>query len=35
MTNSNIRKQIADILYDAFDDKIRYFWFLTSDKEKS
>lgn len=35
MTNSNIRKQIADILYDAFDDKIQYFWFLTSDEKKS
>lgn len=35
MTSSNIRKQIADILYDAFDDKIQYFWFLTSDEEKA
>lgn len=34
MKNHKI-KPIAHILYDAFADKIKYFWFWTSDKNKA
>lgn len=35
MSDAKIRKEVADILYDAFADKIENFWFFTSDKKKS